>query len=77
MKSERGIYTKAGAQVLMDVPKKRDSFNKVSALNMPCCGKFLRWDGSGMEGLMEEAADCPLCGAALGETCAGKGPVES
>ncbi len=76
MEKAKNGYRKTGAQDILDVAKKRSTFDRVSALNMPCCDRFLRWNGSGMKGLMAESADCPLCGAKLAEACGGKAPVE-
>ena len=76
MEKENRIYRKKLAQDFMDVARNRESYDKVSMLNMPCCDRFLKWNGSGLEGLMAEASECPLCGANLGEVCGAKGPVE-
>ncbi len=49
----------------------RSNRDIVSTLRMRCCDKFLRWDGSGREGLHKKLERCPLCNAEL-DTRGGK-----
>ncbi len=64
-------YSKVGRQLMFDTAGGEAKRNMTSALYMPCCKKFHRWDGSGMEGLKQSTPSCPLCGKDLGK----EGPV--
>lgn len=74
MEDYKKKYNKVGRQLMFDTATGSGKRNMASALYMPCCQRYHRWDGTGMEGLMQSTANCPLCGKDLGKGV--KGPVQ-
>lgn len=43
----------------------REGQDIISKLRMRCCDRFIKWNGTGMKGLLKATNTCPVCSARL------------